>query len=198
MRRASWRTPRCRSRSCPNPADLHGPSAHTGPRPTLGRVRPPPSSPWDAVQRGSASLRRSARRDDGKAPEHSTWRVATRSTLSPAPRRRADPTTRDEPLTRRPAWTCWVIAQDPVCPAHPPCRLRRAHHQHADRGHARDADLDRNRPPGTRPYPSKTPARGLGPVARVASAYVTAVRTTAASRCRRIAWHEVAGSTPRL
>jgi hypothetical protein len=38
----------------------------------------------------------------------------------------------------------------------------------------------------------------LGPVARVASAYVTAVRTTAASRCRRIAWREVAGSIPRL
>jgi hypothetical protein len=34
--------------------------------------------------------------------------------------------------------------------------------------------------------------------ARVASAYVTAVRTTGASRCRRIAWNEVAGSTPRL
>ena len=58
-------------------------------------------------------------------------------------------------LTRRPAWTCWVIPQDPVCPAHPQCRLRRAHHQHADRGHARDADLDRNRPPGTAPIRPK-------------------------------------------
>jgi hypothetical protein len=58
-------------------------------------------------------------------------------------------------LTRRPAWTCWVIPQDPVCPAHPPCRLRRAHHQHADRGHAQDADLDRNRPPWTAPIRPK-------------------------------------------
>jgi hypothetical protein len=48
-------------------------------------------------------------------------------------------------------------------------------------------------PPGGRNASSR--AR---PVARVATAYVTAVRTTAASRCRRIAWHEVAGSTPRL
>jgi hypothetical protein len=101
-------------------------------------------------------------------------------------------------LTRRPAWACWVIPQDPVCPAHPPRRLRRAHHQQADRGHARDADLDRNRPSGTAPIRPRTPARGLGPVAGVASAYVIAVRTTAASRCRRIAWREVAGSTPRL
>jgi hypothetical protein len=138
--------------------------------------------------RGSASLRRSARRDDGNAPDHGTWRVATRSTLSPAPgwqhhegaqpgpasagaqaRRPLNHTAGGGPaaagwwrvpgglydthatnrLTRRPAWTCWVIAQDPVCPAHPPCSLRRAHHQHVDRGHARDADLDRNRPPGT-------------------------------------------------
>ena len=38
--------PRCRSRSCPNPADLRDPSAH---RPTvhLGELRPPPSSPME-------------------------------------------------------------------------------------------------------------------------------------------------------
>jgi hypothetical protein len=50
----------------------------------------------------------------------------------------------------------------------------------------------------TGPIRPKTAARGLRPAARVASAYVTAVRTAAASRCRRIAWREVAGSTPRL
>ena len=55
--------------------------------------------------------------------------------------------------------------------------------------------LDRNRPP---PLSPKEAISRLGAVARVASAYVTAVRTTAASRCRRIAWHEVAGSTPLL
>jgi hypothetical protein len=53
-------------------------------------------------------------------------------------------------------------------------------------------------PTGTAPIRPKTRARGLGEEGRVASAYVTAVRTIAASRCRRIAWHEVAGSTPRL
>src|SRR5512133_2785345 len=112
--------------------------------------------------------------------------------------RRADPydTRATNRLTRGPAWTCWVIPQDPVCPAHPPCRLRRAHHQYADRGHARDADLDHNRPPPpVRPKNASSRARAGG---EGASAYVTVVRTTAASRCRRIAWHEVAGSTPRL
>jgi AcrR family transcriptional regulator len=54
-----------RSRSCPNPADLRDPSAHTGQQPTGGRVRPPPSSPLDAVQ--GLALRRRARRDDGNA-----------------------------------------------------------------------------------------------------------------------------------
>jgi hypothetical protein len=169
-----------------------------------------------------------------------SWRVATRSTLSPAPgwqdheraqpgpasagaparrplnhtahggprapagwwrvthRRRADPTTHAKNrLTRRPAWTCWVIPQDPVCPAHhragyggtpPACRSRTCSRRR----------LGSQLPTGDCPYPFKTRARGLGPVARVASAYVTAVPTTAASRCRRIAWHEVAGSTPRL
>jgi hypothetical protein len=65
------------SRSCPNPADLRDPSAHTGPQPTLGRLCPPPSSPLDRCPRCSASLRRSARRDDGNAPDHGKWRVAT-------------------------------------------------------------------------------------------------------------------------
>ena len=55
----------------------------------------------------------------------------------------------DDLLTRRSAWTLLGDRAGSGLPAHPPCRLRRAHHQHADRGHARDADLGRNRPPGT-------------------------------------------------
>jgi hypothetical protein len=39
--------PRCRSRSCPNPADLRDPSAYTGPQPALRWLRPPPSSPLE-------------------------------------------------------------------------------------------------------------------------------------------------------
>jgi hypothetical protein len=101
-------------------------------------------------------------------------------------------------LTRGPAWTCWVIP-----------RIWSGQHTHRAGygGHTTSMPIEdmletptwiaiAHRGPSL--SVQETPARGLGPAARVASAYVTAVRTTAASRCRRIAWYEVAGSTPRL
>ena len=136
--------------ACPREALAHA----------LTRALARPTSDWLLLRRWAGSTmrlvhpaRRRPNRTAGGGPRAAAgwWRVTHR--------RRPDPTTHaTNRLTRRPAWTCWVIAQDPVCPAHPPCRLRRAHHQHADRGHAPDADLDRNRPPGTALSGQKTPA----------------------------------------